>query len=412
MEHLDAELAAQSGTGKLSWKGYLQVVILLMGLPALGYGGYAVWEEQRYTESTSDAYVAGNIVQITPQVDGTVVGIHVENTDFVRAGQTLVKLDDTDAELSLKQAEAALAQTLRETGRLFANIRQLEAMVAVRKAELEQIQEDLQRRERLRGSGHISNEALEHVQLAERIARDKLRVADTQLTAERVLTRGASPGTHPLVQQAITKVKNAYLSYARTTVVAPVSGYVEKRYVQLGQRVVPGAPLMAVVPLDQLWVEANFKEVQLRNMRIGQTVKLVADLYGNRVEYHGQLAGIGVGTGSVFSLLPPQNATGNWIKIVQRVPVRIAINTDNVKQFPLRLGLSMEVNIDTENRSGAVLTNSTDSKSVHQTAVYDQLTIDADTRIKLIMVNNFPISDQHIMANSCTRESRVLASIE
>ena len=313
-------------------------LLLLIALVVIVVGiGYGVWYflVGSHYESTDDAYVAGNVVQVTPQVAGTVIGINADDTDIVKQGQDLVVLDPSDARVALDQAEAQLAQTVREVRTVYANNGTLQANIQTRqadtitaKAALLRAQDDYQRRAALVSSGAVSKEELQHVQSELDSAKSAVAAADAgvqaakeQLASNQVSTDGTSVARHPNVMRSAARVREAYLALERGTLPAPVSGQVAKRSVQLGQRVAPGTPLMAIVPLDQLWVDANFKEVQLRKMRIGQPVTLEADLYGGKVEYKGKIVGLSAGTGSAFSLLPAQNATGNWIKVVQRVPV-------------------------------------------------------------------------------------------
>jgi len=356
-------------------------------LLALGYGAY--WMHTlRYEQSTDDAYVSGNIVQITPQIPGTVVGIGVDDTQFVAAGTTLVKLDQADAKVALDQAEAELARTVREVRTLYAASSQLQAQVSQRESDLSLAQQDLARRERLGSSGAISNEELQHARDAERGAEAALIAAQQQLRAGRARTDGTTIEEHPDVRNAAAQVRSAYLSFARTTLPAPVAGFVAKRNVQLGQRVSPGLTLMAIVPLDQVWVDANFKEPQLAAMRVGQPVTLSADLYGHSVVYHGAVAGFGAGTGSVFSLLPAQNATGNWIKIIQRVPVRVALDAKELAAHPLQIGLSMRAEVDTHDRNGPRLPELTRSASGYATDVFAANDLIADQRVHSIILAN------------------------
>jgi membrane fusion protein, multidrug efflux system len=314
-------------------------------LVALVYGTYWV-QVARYHQTTDDAYVGGNVVQITPQIYGTVVGIGADDTQFVKAGETLVRLDQADAHVALDQAEAQLARTVRDVRNQFATSAQLDAAVQQRATELSTTQSDLARRQHLGASGAVSGEELQHSVDAVRGAQAGLLVAQQQFAANRARVDGTTLGDHPQVRDAAAGVRTAYLNLARTELPAPVAGFVARRNVQLGQRVAPGAALMAVVPLDQVWVDANFKEPQLQRMRIGQPVRLTADLYGTRVVFHGTVQGFGAGTGAAFSLLPAQNATGNWIKIVQRVPVRIALDPREVAVHPLQIGLSMKADVD------------------------------------------------------------------
>lgn len=334
----------------------------------VGYGLY--WGlHARWFVSTDNAYVAGHVVQITPQVPGTVLAVRAEDTDFVKLGQPLVTLDRADAQVALDQAQAQLGQTVREVRTLFSNEGTYAANVKLREADITRVhadvvraQDDLKRRQGLTAKGAVSKEELEHAQSAlnvatsaEAAARASLVAAQEQWSANHALIEGTVVERHPNVERAAAKVREAYLALKRADIPAPVSGYVAKRSVQVGQRVPAGTPLMSIIPLDQVWVDANFKEVQVASMRIGQPVKLTADLYGNKVEYDGKIVGLGVGTGAAFALLPAQNATGNWIKVVQRVPVRIAIDARQLAEHPLRVGLSMEATVDVHDQSGKAL---------------------------------------------------------
>jgi membrane fusion protein (multidrug efflux system) len=366
------------------WLGFGLGGFALLGLV---YGAY--WAlTLRYEQSTDDAYVSGNIVQITPQIAGTVVGIGVDDTQFVEAGTTLVKLDQADAKVALDQSEAELARTVREVRTLYATSSQLQAQVSQRESDLALAQQDLARRERLGSSGAISNEELQHARDAERSAEAALSSAQQQLRAGRARTDGTTLEDHPDVRNAAAQVRSAYLAFARTTLPAPLAGFVAKRNVQLGQRVSPGLTLMAIVPLDQVWVDANFKEPQLAAMRVGQPVTLSADLYGHSVVYHGKVAGFGAGTGSVFSLLPAQNATGNWIKIIQRVPVRVALDPKELAAHPLQIGLSMRAEVDTHDRNGPRLPELARNSSGYATDVFDANDLIADQRVHSIILAN------------------------
>src|SRR5664279_709803 len=353
----------------------------------IAYGAYWFLHLSHF-ERTDDAYVSGNVVQITPQIPGTVLSVSADDTEFVKQGQPLVTLDRADAEVALAQAQAALAQTVREVRSLYtanstwsANITLREAEVTRVKADLAKAEDDLARRETLANSGAVSGEEMNHAQSSVSNARAALAAAQAalagawqQLATNQSLTDGTTVEKHPNVEKAAAKVREQYLAYARAVLPAPVSGYVAKRTVQVGQRVAPGAPLMSIIPLDQVWVDANFKEVQLRKMRIGQPVTLTADAYGDAVEYHGTLAGLGVGTGAAFALLPAQNATGNWIKVVQRVPVRIALDPQELSEHPLQIGLSMQVDVDTHERSGDRLPSVAQASQSYATDVFHSFT--------------------------------------
>ena len=363
---------------------------LLVGLflaAGIGYGIY--WALiARYVESTDDAYVGGNLVQITPQVSGTVLAIGADDTDHVEAGQTLVELDQADSRVALDQAEAALARSVRQVRNLMATGAELEANVALRETDLARTRADLERRAPLAASGALPAEELQHARDAVASTQAALEAARQQLAAHRTLVDRTTVETHPEVLSAAARLREAYLAYARTALPAPVSGIVAKRSVQVGQRVGPGAPLMAVIPLDQVWVDANFKERQLLNLRPGQAVKLYADIYGGAVEFHGRVAGFGAGTGSAFALLPPQNATGNWIKVVQRVPVRIALDPAELAQHPLQLGLSMVVEVDTHERNGEPGPKAARTAPAYQTKAYASLAEIADQRVAAVIKAN------------------------
>jgi membrane fusion protein (multidrug efflux system) len=366
---------------------WLAIAIGAFALIGAGYGAY--WAiALRYEQSTDDAYVNGNVVQITPQIAGTVVSIAADDTQFVKTGQTLVQLDPADARIALDQAEAKLGKTVREVRGLFATTAQLRAALEVRNADVARATEDLNRRERLAASGAVSGEELQHARDALTAARAAQVAAQQELEANRARTDRTTIASHPDVQAASAQVHDAFLEVARTQLPAPVSGFVAKRAVQLGQRVGPGAPLMAIVPLDQVWVDANFKEPQMAAMRVGQPVTLKADLYGGKIVYHGTVAGFGAGTGSAFALLPAQNATGNWIKVVQRVPVRIALDAKELSAHPLQIGLSMQVDVDTHSRDGARLPELAANRPAYATTVYSQVDDAADRRIKAIIAAN------------------------
>ncbi len=365
----------------------LAAVIGAFAVGAIAYGAY--WSlVLRNSESTDDAYVNGNVVQITSQVPGTVIRIAADDTDFVKAGTTLVQLDTADSRVALDEAESQLAKTVRQVRNLYATSGQLDATVRQREADLARAQQDFARRERLASLGAVSGEELQHARDSLRGAEAATSAARQQLIAHRALVDHTTVEDHPDVRNAAARVREAYLAYSRTALPAPVSGYVAKRSVQLGQRVSAGAPLMAVVPLDEVWVDANFKEAQLKSMRAGQPVTLAADLYGGKLEYHGKVAGFGAGTGGAFALLPAQNASGNWIKIVQRVPVRIALDRAELEAHPLQVGLSMQVKVDTHDQAGARLPRIAKAQGADASAVFASIDHLAEERVKSIIAVN------------------------
>jgi membrane fusion protein (multidrug efflux system) len=392
--------AAATPAGNPARKKALTVlsVVVLLGL---AYGGFEYFGTHN-AEETDNAYVQGNVIQITPQVGGTVTAILADDTDFVKAGQALVKLDPADAKVALDQAEANLAQAVRQVRTLYANNGTLSAQVTLRESDIARAQtdiaratDDLNRRQALAGNGAVSKEELNHAKSQLTSAQNALAAAQAgvaaarkQLSSNQTLTEGTNVESHPSVVAASAKVREAYLALHRANLPAPVDGYVAKRTVQLGQRVAAGAPLMAIIPLNQLWVDANFKEVQLRNIRIGQPVKLTADLYGKKMEYTGTVAGLGAGTGAAFSLLPAQNATGNWIKVVQRVPVRVALDPAQLAVNPLRVGLSMEATVDVSDQSGKTLADAPRAASITQTDVYTLLDHAANEEVRKVIAAN------------------------
>jgi membrane fusion protein (multidrug efflux system) len=382
-------------------KKALTAIAAVVVLGGAAYGAYYALVANHY-EHTDNAYVQANVVQITPLVGGTVVAIAADDTDVVKAGQTLVKLDTADARVALEQAEAQLAQTVREVRTLYANNASLQAQIQTRSAdvaraqsEVKRAQDDVNRRAPLVSTGAVGQEEFQHTQSQLTAARSTLTAAESalqqareQLGSNESLTDGTSVSQHPNVARAAARVREAYLAWQRVNLVAPVDGYVAKRSVQLGQRIQAGTPLMTVVALDQPWVDANFKESQLQRVRIGQPATLTADVYGKKVVYHGTVVGLGAGTGAAFSLLPAQNATGNWIKIVQRVPVRVSLQADEVKAHPLRVGLSMEVEVDVAQQDGAMLAIAPRDKPVASTSVFDAPQADADKLVARIIDGN------------------------
>ena len=351
----------------------LTAVFILAGGAAAGWW----WLDGRWRTSTDDAYVQGNLVQLTPQIAGIVVRINADDTALVREGDPVVVLDDADTRTALDEAKAGLAQAVRRVRQLYANTDALRASVELRRAEWRRAREDLQRRTGLPDARALAEEDLKHAQAQVESAAAALKAAEQQLAASEALVSRTTVATHPDVKQAAAKLRESYLAAQRASVLAPVTGYVAKRSVQLGEQVAPGAPLLAIVPLADVWVDANFKETQLEYVRIGQPATLTSDLYGGAVTYHGTVIGLGPGTGSAFALLPPQNATGNWIKIVQRLPVRIRLDPQELAAHPLRVGLSMNASIDTHDRSGPVLASIPPTQPVAATQAYERALADA-----------------------------------
>ncbi|MCD1126667.1 multidrug efflux MFS transporter periplasmic adaptor subunit EmrA [Jinshanibacter sp. LJY008] len=347
-------LSPQPRSNKQTRKLAMIIASVLFILIGAGYAIY--WfVALRHHQATDDAYVAGNQIQVMAQIAGNVTTIHVDNTDRVKQGDVLLTLDPTDAQQAFERAQTALANSVRQTHQLIINNRQLQANIELKKTALNQATADLVRRETLGKAAAIGKEELQHARDAAVSARAELEVALQQYQANNALVLNTPLELHPSVQHASSQLRDAWLTLQRTKVVSPIDGYVSRRSVQVGAQVAVGNPLMVIVPADQVWVDANFKETQLANMRIGQPVRITSDFYGDDVEYTGTVAGLDMGTGSAFSLLPAQNATGNWIKVVQRLPVRIELDPQQVAQHPLRIGLSMEVTVDTAVQNGLVL---------------------------------------------------------
>ena len=320
---------------------------------ALAAIAWAAWQfgYAQYHESTDDAYVQANLVYVNAQVGGTVTALGADDNQPVKSGQTLITLDHSDSAVALADAGAQLGLAVRQVREQQGAVDEGQAVVAQRRTDLQRAQDDLARRTQLAGTDSIAAEDLQHARQAVTAAQDALAVAEKTLARTRTAVAGVSLRQNPSVLRARAAYVQASLATQRNDVVAPMDGVVARRSVQVGQHVAPGAALLAVVPLQGAWIDANFKEPQLRHIQVGQPVTVATDLYGGRVEYHGVVASIAAGSGGAFSLLPPQNATGNWIKVVQRVPVRIALDSKELAAHPLRVGLSTDVTVDTHQRS-------------------------------------------------------------
>ncbi len=371
--------------------------LLILATVAIVAGiGWAAWYllVARWHQDTDDAYVQGNVVSIVPQTMGTVVSIDADEGMRVEAGQALVHLDPNDAQVAYDQSVANLAGTVRQVRGLYSSVESGQADLAARQVAVRQAREDVKRREGLVASGAVSREELAHARDILAGAEAALSGSQGQLSRSRALVDATEIASQPQVQAAAGQLRQAWLNLQRMAIVAPVSGHVAKREVQLGQRVAPGNTLMTIVPLEQVWIEANFKETQLTRMRIGQPVEVHADLYGSDVRYDGRVASLGMGTGSAFSLLPAQNASGNWIKIVQRVPVRIELDPKQVVEHPLRLGLSMHVDVAIRDQDGAVLASVDAPRNTPllSTDAYAEQLAQADALIERTIAQNLPAS--------------------
>ncbi len=337
-------------TGNSSRFKKMAIAAAVFGSLALAYGIYYSTYAQ-YHEDTDDAYVGANLIYVNAQVSGTVIALGADDNQSVKVGQSLVKLDASDAAIALADAEGRLGETARELRQQFRSVDTAQAVILQKKTDLMRAQDDLNRRASLSDGETLSTEDLAHAKEAVRTAQDALTVAERQYTQTRTNVEGTSLNHHPTLQRARAAYIQAYMTYQRNQILAPADGFIARRTVQVGQRVAPGSALLAVVPLQGAWIDANFKEPQLRHIQVGQPATVTTDVYGGNIEYHGKVASISAGSGGAFSLLPPQNATGNWIKVVQRVPVRIALDPAELAQHPLRVGLSTTVNIDTHERA-------------------------------------------------------------
>lgn len=351
------------------WLLLLTFIFVIIGVAYLVYWFLVL----RHHQETDDAYVAGNQVQIMAQVSGSVNRVTFDNTDFVRKGDVLLTLDPTDAEQAFERAKTALANSVRQTHQLVINGKQYQANIALRKSELSKVENDLKRRIVLGNADAIGREELQHARDAVDNAKAALEVAVQQYNANQAMVLNTPLDKQPAVLQAAAQMRDAWMALQRTRIVSPITGFVSRRSVQVGAQISPGTPLMAIVAPDHVWVDANFKETQIANMRIGQEATVVSDLYGSDVVFKGKVVGIDMGTGSAFSLLPAQNATGNWIKVVQRLPVRIELDAQQVAEHPLRIGLSTLVKVDTTNLDGLVLSDTVRQKPLFET---NALTLD------------------------------------
>lgn len=342
----------------------------------------------RFIEYTDDAYVEGNQVYITPLRPGFITAIHSDDTYLVKKGQVLIDLDKTDAAIALNQAKKNLAQVVREVCQMFHQVFVYEAEIEVKKAEYIKSAQDFEHRRDVIDEGGVSVEDFEHAIAA--LSSSFYSLQMTELLYEKALSivQGTSIKGHPLVLEAADRVRDAWVQLYRCRIYSPVEGLVAQRKIQVGMWADIGQLLMSVIPLDQIWVNANYKETQLKHMRIGQPVKITSDLYGNDVVFHGTIAGLPGAAGNAFSLLPPQNLSGNWIKIVQRVPVRVSLDAEEIKRHPLRIGLSMEAIVDLRNQTGLLVPETNEGSPKYETPIYEWEEKGDEEAIGLILNEN------------------------
>ncbi len=350
------------------------------------------WMWGRFDEYTDDAYVSGNSIYVTPQISGIITNIYADDTWYVQEGQVLVELDQTDYKIALDTSSAYLGQTIREVAQLFAEVDQKKAQIRVAKAEFIKNSEDFERRSSLVTSGSVSKEDFSHATAALTSSYFSLVAAEQEYFSLQVQIENTTIKTHPLVDQAIQNVKKSWIELGRCTIKAPATGLIAQRRAQVGERVSPAEFILSVIPLDEIWIEANFKEDQIGSMQIGQKARIRTDIYGSRVLYEGEVVGIGAGTGSIFSLLPPQNATGNWIKIVQRVPIRIGLDPSQILDYPLRLGLFTEVHVDIHPLEHPLLSREPISTPLYTTTIFANEEVGSQDLIDSIFANNLSSS--------------------
>jgi len=332
------------------WLIILAVAVAVLGLI---YLAYILLKPP--SQETDDAYVAGDTVTITARDPGTVLALHADNTQMVKAGQPLIDLDPATTDVDLAAAEARLAQAVRGVRSDFSRVNESNAGLTRAEAELDRARNDFSRRRQAAAEGAVSGEEVAHAADTVKTALAALALAQSQVVQANAQVQGTSLSTNPAVLSAIAEYRRAAIRRSHMHVVAPVDGLVAQRTVQIGQQIAAGTPLMAVVPLRRVWIDANFRETQLRDIRIGQPATITSDTYGGKVVFHGHVIGLAAGSGSAFALLPPQNASGNWIKIVQRLPVRIALDPRELDRYPLRIGLSVAVEVDTADTSGTLV---------------------------------------------------------
>ena len=351
----------------------LSIFILLLLLISIGSAAYWYFFIKGF-EETEDVYVSGNQVMVSAQVAGNISKINVDNMDPVQADDVLLELDDTNAKLSFEQAKSNLANAVRQVSQLNYTVKQLKSAVRANEITLAQAQGNLNRRMQLVKDGAIDKESFQHAKEAVELAKANLTTSQNQLGANQALLLDGPLSEQPQIQSAISNLKQAWLNLERTKIRSPIKGYVARRNAQVGQAVSVGGALMAVVTTDQMWLDANFKETQLTHMRIGQPVEIHFDLYGKDKTFNGKVVGIEMGTGSAFSLLPTQNATGNWIKVVQRVPVRIQLDPQQLAENPLRIGLSATVKVNVSDSKGETLRDQAPATTLYSTNVlqYDE----------------------------------------
>jgi len=362
----------------------LTVVTIVM-LVAAAASGWWYWEYARWQESTDNAYIKGNLVGIAAKVPGQVVRLLHDEGDLVAAGERLAELAPGDAERALSEARHMLGFAVRTVLTRRAEVATAEAELELRRTTHRLAEQEYRRRRALHESHTVSEEEVDAARTRAEETRAELSIAERELATSVLEAGSGSLEQHPMVQIAAARLREAVRNLNKTRIISPVSGRVARRYAQIGQVMDAGTPMFSVVESDNFWIEANFKENQLRNLRPGQPVVATTDLYGDTVTLEGQVTTIGVGTGAEFSVLPPQNATGNWIKIVQRVPVRIDFTDWTARNHPLPLGASLTLTVDTHDRDGPLMPSDSPLGRVSPGAVFEDLNETADALVEQVI---------------------------
>ncbi len=342
----------------------------------------------RFYISTEDAYVNGNTVEVYPQIGGNITTVNVQETFHVKQGDVLVILDPTESLIAFENSKSALANTVREVVQKFDQVFKIKAHIQMLQSQLAQAELNFQHRDALVKIGGVTKEDFENSGTNVLVAQASLNEAMEDLRGSEAQIYNTTVATHPLVKEAADKVRSSWINLQRTVVLAPIDGYIAKKSAQVGESADPSVALLSIVPLKDIWVDANFKESQLSHIKLGQSVEMVTSLYGNRVKYKGSVVGISPGTGSAFAILPPQNASGNWIKIVQRVPVRISLDSNQLDKYPLRLGLSLKSIVDIRDESGGTLLPMEATQSLYQTSVFQDQIVGVDEIISQVIQQN------------------------
>lgn len=360
----------------------------LIGCFVIALAAFIFWLFWRYREYTNDAYVEGNQVYITPLHSGFLKAIHTDDTFLVEQGQLLIELDETDARIALNQASEQLANSVRQVCQMMHTVFAYRAEIEMKKADFIRSAQDYEHRQNVIEAGGVSLEDFEHAIASLRSNFFSLQMTEILYDKALAIVQNTSIANHPMVLSAADKVRDAWVKLYRCKIYSPVEGLAAQRTIQVGMWVESGTPLLSVIPLDQIWVNANYKETQMKRMRIGQKVDITSDLYGDDVVFQGTIVGLPGAAGNAFSLLPPQNLSGNWIKIVQRLPVRVALLQEELKKHPLRIGLSMEATTHTDDIDGKLVPLTTAGSPTYETPIFKEEEKGDELLIEEIILDN------------------------